>query len=123
MKIDFGVLQMRLIAVAIRDRLVELRAIWSRIDLRQKIALLDRLPLDEIDLDDLAGDLAANDHVIEWNDGADAAQVDWNVMFRHRGGDDAYEWRCWLRRRRMPHRRPCEGERAAGRDREHRDHE
>ena len=81
-EIDLGVLQLRLIAVAIGDRLIELRLIRARIDLAEEIALLHRLTLWKSDLDELAGDLAAHDHVVEGNDRADAAQIDRNVMSR-----------------------------------------
>ena len=83
-EIGLGIVDLGLIAIAIGDRLVELRLIRTRIDLGEEIALLDRLPLREGDLDELAGDLAAHDYVVIGDDRADAAQVDRYVVLEHR---------------------------------------
>jgi hypothetical protein len=124
-EIDARIFKMRLVAVAIGDRLIELRLVGSRVDLAEQVALLDRLPLDEINLDQLAGNLAAHDHIVVGNDGADAAQIDRHVMAHHGSRDDAHRHRrrrCGRRWRLMPPRRACQGERTAGHDRGYRDH-
>ena len=84
---------LRLIAIAVGDRLVELRLIGARIDLGEEIALLDRLSLREGDLDELAGDLAAHDHVVIGDHGTYAAQVDRHVVLEHRSRDDRHRLR------------------------------
>jgi hypothetical protein len=122
-EVDARVFQMRLVAVAVRDRLIELRLVGGGIDLCEQIAFFDRLPLDETDLDDLAGDLAAHDHVVIGNDRADAAQIDRHVVARDRSSDDAHRRRRrGCRRRLVPPRGARQSERATGDDRDHRDH-
>ena len=54
-EVDLGVLQVCLIAVAIRDRLIELGLIRTWVDLAKEIALLHGLPLFESNLDQLPG--------------------------------------------------------------------
>ena len=82
-EVNLGVLQVRLVAVTIGDRLIELCLIRSRVDLREHIAVLHKLTLVEADLDKLPGDLAADEHVVVGDHRADAAQVDRNIMALH----------------------------------------
>ena len=63
-----------------RLRLIQLRLKRPRIDLRQQVALLDVLALDEIDRLQLAIDAHVNRNAIERLDGAEAGQVDRHVL-------------------------------------------
>src|ERR1700719_1833111 len=83
-EVDLGVLQVCLVAVAIGDGLIELGLVRAWVDLAEEIALLHGLPLFESNLDQLPGNLAAHDDVVEGNDGADAPQVYRNVVALHR---------------------------------------
>src|SRR5580704_188005 len=99
-EVDLGVLQVCLIAVAIGDRLIELGLIRTWVDLANEIVLLHGLPLFESNLNQLPGNLAAHDDVVEGNDGTDAPQVYRNVVALHRRCDDADRRRRCGRRRR-----------------------
>jgi len=78
--VDLGVLQVRLVAVAVGDRLIELRLIRAWVDHGEDIAFLHLLTLVEADLDELPGDLAAHEYVVVGDHRADAAQIDRNIM-------------------------------------------
>jgi hypothetical protein len=115
-EIDVGVGKVRLVAVAVGNRLVELGLIGSRIDLRQQIALFHRLALVENDLDELAGDLAADDDIVKGDDRADAAQVNRHIVADDRScyHADGHRSRGRLRLRWIAgyarHRERCAGE-------------
>jgi hypothetical protein len=78
------------VAIAIGDRFVELGLVWTRIDFGEKITLLHRLSLCESDLDELAGDLAAYDHVVISDHRAHTAQIDLDIALEHRTGNDRH---------------------------------
>ena len=82
-EVDLGILQVRLVAVAIGNGLIELRLVRSWVDHREHVALLHLLTLVEADLDELPGDLAAHEHVVVGDHRADAAQIDRNIMALH----------------------------------------
>ena len=63
-EIGHGIVELRLIAIAIGGHLVELRLVRPRIDLGEQVAGLDGLPFGEGDLGELALDLAAHDTVL-----------------------------------------------------------
>ena len=125
-KVDLGIRQVCLVAVAIGDRLIELGLIRSRVDHREHIAFLHLLTLAEADFDELAGDLAAYEHVVIRDHRADAAQVDRNIAAFDSGGNDAHGRRRRgrsFRRRRRKNRRACHHyATASGDDREHGDY-
>src|SRR3979409_1818516 len=101
LEIGLGVRELGLIAIARRGHLVELRLVGTRIDLREQVAGPRGLPFGEIDADDLSLNLAAHDHCVIGDDGADSGQIDRHVMLIDRSGDDRHrrDRRWWWRRR------------------------
>ena len=86
--------QLRLIAIAVRRQLFDLGLIGTWIDLGEQVAGMDSLPFGEVDADELALNLAAYDHRIIGDDGADAGQIDRHVVLSDRSGDDRHRrWR------------------------------
>src|SRR5215831_8735819 len=92
-EIGLGVLHLRLIAVAVRYRLVELRLVRPRIYLGKKVALLYGMALREGDVDELAADLAAYNHIVVGDDGAHATQIDRHVAVLDLLRDHRDRWR------------------------------
>jgi hypothetical protein len=87
LKIGLCVGELRLIAIAVRGRLVELRLVGAWVDLRQKIARMHGLALGEGDLGKLSLDLAANDHRVVGLNEANAAEINRHVTALHRRSD------------------------------------
>ena len=90
LEVELGALQLRLVLDAIGRRLVEHRLEGPRVDLEQRIALLDVLSFLEGDLDDRAVDTSLDHGGIERLNGADAAYIDGHIALlrgRHRYRD------------------------------------
>ncbi len=99
-EIGLRVRELGLIAIARGGDLVDLRLVGPRIDLREQVAGMHGLPFGEVDADDLSLDLAAHDHRVVGDDGADAGQIDRHVMLSDHSGDDRHRrYRSRWRRR------------------------
>ncbi len=79
-----------LIAIAICDHLIALCLIRARINLREQISRLDRLPLDKGNLGELPLNLAPNDNGIVGNDRADALQIDGDFVAVYAASNDGH---------------------------------
>ena len=72
--------KLRLILRLFGDRLIELRLVDHRIDFAENITLTDVLSFGEIDCDQFAVDLGAHCYGVQCPDGADAIQINRNVL-------------------------------------------
>src|SRR6516225_5260809 len=84
---------LRLIAIAIRYRLVELGLVRAWVDFGKEITFLYSLSLREGDLHDLSGDLTAHDHIVISDHRAYAAQIDRDIAALDGPSDDWHERR------------------------------
>ena len=84
-EIELLVGKLRLVLRLLGDSLIVLGLIDGRIDLGEHIALLDVLPLDEVDGDQLAVDLRSHRHRVQGADRADAVEIDRHVLDDRRG--------------------------------------
>ena len=79
-EVELGIGERRLVLRLLRQRLIELGVIDRRIDLGEHVAALDVLAFLEQDGDQLALDLRAHRHGVQRADGADAFEIDRNVL-------------------------------------------
>src|ERR1700730_7761656 len=98
-EIGLRIRELGLIAIARGRQLVDLGLVGTGIDLGEQIAGMYGLSFREVDADDLSLDLAAHDHRVIGNDGADAGQIDRYIVLSDHSGDDRHR-RCRSRRRR-----------------------
>src|SRR5262245_19134546 len=91
--------ELRLIAIPRGGQLVDLRLVWTRIDLRKQLAGLYGLSFGEVDAGDLPLDLTAHYRRVVGDDGANAGQINRHVVLSDGGGDDRHRRRLNWRRR------------------------
>ena len=99
LEVEFSIVEMRLVVTEGSLRLVELRLIGARIDLREQIAFLDELAFLEVDADQLSRDLAANHRRVQRCDRAQAGQHDRRLMLLDGRRNDGNRLRRGGRRR------------------------
>ncbi len=88
--VNLHVAQLRLILRELPFGLFELHLIWSRIDLDERLALVNHLPFGEIDLDDLAVHAAADGNGVVGGDGTQPVEKDRQVAARRRRNNDRH---------------------------------
>src|SRR3984893_15384072 len=93
-EIGLGIHALCLIAIGRGGGLIDLGLVGPGIDLCEQIAGMHGLPFGEVDAGELSLDLAAHDHRVIGDDGADAGQIDRHVMLSDRSGDDRDYRRC-----------------------------
>src|SRR6267142_6262800 len=88
LKIDLRVFALRLVFSELPQRLLELDLEGTRIDLREKISLVNELTLLEGNADQLAVNAAADSDGVEGGDGAEAIEVNGQVAALCGGNHD-----------------------------------
>jgi len=79
-EVELGIGEQRLVLRLLGDRLIELRLVDHRIDLAENIALFDVLPFGEVDRDQFAVDLRANQNIVQRTNRTDAFEIDRHVL-------------------------------------------
>jgi hypothetical protein len=91
-EIGHRILELGLIAIAVRRQLFGLGLVGTRVDLREQVAGMHGVPFGEVDADDLSLDLAANGDRVIGDDSADAGQIDRHIVLGNHSGDNRHRW-------------------------------